>query len=200
MLPLTHDKELRRLNMSINHAILGILSYKSMTGYDLKKVIQNSTFMHWSGNNNQIYKSLTELLNKGLVTNEVKHQDGSPTKKIYMITNEGVAALKEWVLSPSELGEIKKPFLVQLAWSKQLNTSELNMLLDGYENQIKIQLLMNQSNKNKDFSPNRTELETTIWCFINDNIRRTYENELRWIEDLRIAIANTPNENAKLIN
>lgn len=186
--------------MSINYAILGMLSYKSMTGYDLKKVIQDSTFMHWSGNNNQIYKSLTELLNKGLVTNEVKHQDGSPTKKIYMITNEGVAALKEWVLSPNELGEIKKPFLVQLAWSKQLNTSELNILIDGYENQIKIQLLMTQTNKDKDFSPNRTELETTIWSFINDNIRRTYENELRWIEDLRIAIANMSNENDKLIN
>jgi DNA-binding PadR family transcriptional regulator len=29
--------------MSIDFAILGILSYKSMTGYDIKKVIQGST-------------------------------------------------------------------------------------------------------------------------------------------------------------
>jgi len=67
--------------MLINYAILGILSCKSMTGYDIKKVIQNSTFLYWSGNNNQVYKSLTELLNKGFVTNVVKHQEGSPTKK-----------------------------------------------------------------------------------------------------------------------
>jgi DNA-binding PadR family transcriptional regulator len=182
--------------MSINFAILGILSCKSMTGYDLKKIIQGSSFMHWSGNNNQIYKALTELLDKGLVTNVVKHQESSPTKKIYTITSEGLAALKEWVLSPVEPSEIKKPFLVQLAWSKQLNTSELNMLLDEYENQVKMQLLMEQSNiQYTSFLPGRTALETTIWGFINDNIRRTYENELGWIEDLRSAIDNIPYEN-----
>ncbi|MDO7788285.1 PadR family transcriptional regulator [Desulforamulus aquiferis] len=63
--------------------------------------------MHWSGNNNQIYKSLTELFDKGLVTNVVKHQESSPTKKIYSITSEGLVALKEWVLSPAEPSEIK---------------------------------------------------------------------------------------------
>jgi DNA-binding PadR family transcriptional regulator len=182
--------------MSINYAILGILSYRSMTGYDLKKVIQDSSFMYWSGNNNQIYKSLIELHNKGLVTNVVKHQESSPTKKVYIITSEGVDALKEWILSPSELIEIKKPFLVQLAWSKQLNTNELNILLDGYENQIKTQLLMINSNKdNKSFLPDRSALEITIWSFINDNILRTYKSELIWIQDLRNAIANIPNEN-----
>lgn len=182
--------------MSINYAILGILSYKPMTGYDIKKIIQDSTFMYWSGNNNQIYKSLSELLNKGMVTNEVKHQEGSPTKKVYKITDEGLDALKEWVLFSIEPNEIKKPFLIQLAWSNQLNTNELNAIIDEYYNQVKMQLLMEKSNReNKSFSPNRTPLETTIWSFIKDNIIRTYENELVWIEKLRDAISNIPNEN-----
>jgi PadR family transcriptional regulator, regulatory protein AphA len=182
--------------MSINYAILGILSYKSMTGYDLKKIIQDSDFMHWSGNNNQIYKTLTELLDKGMVTNEVKHQESSPTKKIYEITSEGLAALKEWVLSPVEPSEIKKPFLVRLAWSKELNTSELNMMIDGYENQVKMQLLMEQRKvKDTNFLSDRTALEGAIWSLIEDNIQRIYENELVWIQDLRRAIVNIPNKN-----
>ncbi|MDF2484422.1 MAG: PadR family transcriptional regulator [Herbinix sp.] len=184
--------------MSINYAILGILSYKPMTGYDLKKIIQDSPFMHWSGNNNQIYKALTELHEDGLVTNTVKHHEGSPTKKIYTITSEGLGTLKEWVLAPSEPSEIKKPFLIQLAWSKQLNSSELNMLLDEYENEVKLQLLIEQrNNQDSKFIPDRTPLESTIWSFINDNIRRTYENELKWLEDLRSAIIDLPNENDK---
>ncbi len=182
--------------MSINFAILGILSYKSMTGYDIKKIIQDSDFMYWSGNNNQIYKSLIELLNKGLVTNVVKHQESSPTKKIYTITSEGLVALKEWVLSPADPSEIKKPFLVQLVCSRQLNTSELNVLIDGYESQVKMQLLMVHSNKPySNILSDKTALETTIWSLINDNIRRTYENELRWIQELRRAIVNILNEN-----
>lgn len=187
--------------MSINYAILGMLSYKSMTGYDLKKIIQDSAFMYWSGNNNQIYKALTELLDKGLVTNEVMHQESLPTKKIYTITNEGLSALKEWVLSQSEPSEMKKPFLVQLACSKQLNTNELKDMIDGYENQVKMQLIMAQSNRqDTDFLLGGTALETTIWNLISDNIRRTYENELGWIEDLRRAIENIPNENDETKN
>jgi DNA-binding PadR family transcriptional regulator len=184
--------------MSINYAILGMLSYKSMTGYDLKKIIQDSDFMPWSGNNNQIYKSLTELLDKGLVTNVVKHQESLPTKKIYTVTSEGLSALKEWVLSPSELSEMKKPFLIQLACSKQLNTNELKTLIDGYESQVKLQLVMAQNNRqDTDFLSGGPVLEKTIWNFISNNIRRTYENELEWIQDLRRAIVNTPNENDK---
>lgn len=196
MLQLTYVNIKGGYIMSIDYAILGILSYKSMTGYDIKKIIQDSAFMPWSGNNNQIYKSLTELLDKGLVTNVVKHQESFPTKKIYSITGEGLNILKEWVLSSPEPCEIKKPFLVQLAWSKQLNTDELNMLIDGYENQIKIQLLMAQR-KEQDISflDHKTAMETTIWNLINENILRTYENELGWIQALRSAIANIPNEN-----
>lgn len=185
--------------MSINYTILGMLSYKSMSGYDMKKVIQKSTFMYWSGNNNQVYKSLTELHDKGLVTNVVKHQESLPTKKIYEITDEGLSALKEWVLSPSEQNEIKKPFIIQLAWSKQLNTNELNMILDEYENQIKTQLLMEKNNNQKEklffLSDQATPLETTVWSYINNNILREYENELGWIQDFREAIAKIANEN-----
>jgi DNA-binding PadR family transcriptional regulator len=182
--------------MSINYAILGILSYKSMSGYDLKKIIQDSSFMHWSGNNNQIYKALVELLEKGMVTNEVMHQESSPSKKVYTITSKGLASLKEWVLIPSEASEIRKPFLVHLAWSKQLNTRELTKLIDEYENQIKIQVLMHQNKKQQmNFQPSRSELETTIWNLIDDNIRRSNDNELVWIQELRTAIARIPNEN-----
>ncbi len=63
--------------MSINHAILGILSCRSVTGYDLKKIIQESPFMPWSGNNNQIYKALVEILEEGFVTHEVRHQEST---------------------------------------------------------------------------------------------------------------------------
>ncbi|QHQ63247.1 DUF4180 domain-containing protein [Anaerocolumna sedimenticola] len=182
--------------MSIDYAILGILSQRSMTGYDIKKFMQESAFMYWSGNNNQIYKSLVELLDKGLVTYLVEHQDNSPSKKIYTITGEGLTALKEWVLSPSEPGEFKKPFLVQFAWSWQLNSSELDKILKSYETQINMQLLMQQNSKQDTYlSPDRTELTTAIWNMINENIKRTYENELVWIQDVRNTLAGIPNDN-----
>lgn len=59
-----------------------------------------------------------------------------------------------------------------------------------------MQLLIEQRKiKDASFLPDRTDLGTTIWSLINDNIRRTYENELEWIKDLRGAIASIPDEN-----
>jgi DNA-binding PadR family transcriptional regulator len=190
--------------MSINSAILGILSYKSLTGYDLKKIIQESPFMHWSGNNNQIYKALVELLDEGYVTNEVYHQESSPSKKIYTITEAGLAALKEWVLSIPEAPESKKTFLIQLAWADQLNTDELNNLITGYENEIKIQILLQEEKRRRGtFSPERTPREAYLWDMIYDNIISSYKNELSWIEKLRrnlcINIEETKTLNYKVI-
>lgn len=96
--------------MSIQLAILGILSWKPSTGYELKKIFEHSSFMYWSGNNNQIYKALMNMQNEDLVTCEVIHQDNSPFKKIYTITEEGLEKLKKWLLSTPEAPNTKKLF------------------------------------------------------------------------------------------
>lgn len=199
MLLLTYDNETGGAVMAINDAILGLLSYKPMTGYDIKRIIQDSSFMHWSGNNNQIYKSLSELQDQGLVTSVEQHQEGSPTKKIYSITIDGREALKQWALLPPDPIEIKKPFLVQLAFSGQLNSTELRALIERYEYQVKMQLQMalgdQQKQQETPLIAEEAKLESTMWQFININIQRTYETELNWIQDLRTAIANIPNQN-----
>ncbi|EDK32634.1 Conserved hypothetical protein [Clostridium kluyveri DSM 555] len=61
--------------MSLNHVILGLLNGEPLTGYEIKKIIQNTPFMYWSENNNQIYKAFVELLDEGFVTKKVQHQD-----------------------------------------------------------------------------------------------------------------------------
>ena len=184
--------------MSIDYAILGILSYKSLTGYDIKKIIQDSPFMYWSANNNQIYKSLVGLHEEGYVTSEVHYQEGSPSKKIYSITKDGLDELKKWVLSSPEPPEIKKTFLIQLAWADQLNAKELYDLLSNYENEIRMQLLMQQEKKLRGvFSPGRTPREIFLWDMIYDNIISSYKNELDWIQRLRreMHISNEKEQN-----
>lgn len=177
--------------MSIKYAILGILSWKPTTGYELKKIFEDSSFLYWSGNNNQIYKALIQMQEEELVTSEVIHQDNSPSKKIYTITKEGQNELKEWVMSTPEAPEIKKSFLVQFAWSDMLNDEELSVLLDHYETEIKIQLIMQQEkNRRAQNSPNRNQRESLIWEMISENIISTYKNELNWVRETRQKLFN----------
>ncbi|MET3290868.1 UNVERIFIED_CONTAM: PadR family transcriptional regulator AphA [Brevibacillus sp. OAP136] len=172
--------------MSIKLAILGILSWKPSTGYDIKKIMEESSFMYWSGNNNQIYKSLVQLLDEGFVTNEVLHHDSSPTRKIYTITDAGHAELKEWVNSDPLPPENKNSFLTQLAWADLLNPAELNQLLTRYENEISLQVLLQQEKKRRGLlAPKRSPRETLLWEAIHDNIISTYKNEWQWIQAIR---------------
>ncbi|MCX8130580.1 MAG: DUF4180 domain-containing protein [Clostridia bacterium] len=172
--------------MSIKHAILGLLSWKSSTGYNLKKIFEESPAMYWSGNNNQIYKALIQLLEEGFVTNEIKHQESSPSKKVYTITEEGLAELRKWVASQPEAPEMKKSFLVQLAWADQLNAEELDNLLSSYENELRIQQLMQEEKKHRRlYAPDRTPREKYLWNMISENLISSYKSELDWVKKIR---------------
>ncbi|BFH69844.1 PadR family transcriptional regulator [Paenibacillus dendritiformis] len=172
--------------MSIKYAILGLLSWKPATGYELKKIFEDSSAMYWSGNNNQIYKSLVQLLNDGLVTNEVKHQESSPSKKIYSITEEGLARLKDWVLEEPDVPELKNTFLIQLAWADQLSDEELHEMLDRYESSIHMQLVYQQEKRKRGVqAPNRNERESFLWEKIAENQLSFYQNELKWVQGIR---------------
>lgn len=174
------------LAMSIHYAILGILSYQSLTGYDIKKVMQESPFMYWSGNNNQIYKALVELHDKGLITGEVCHQNGSPSKKVYSIAPSGLAELKKWSLTMPEAQDSKNAFLVQLAWTWQLSYAELDALLEEYQREVTGRLALTEhKGRTGGFFPDRTPRERAVWRLISENVAGAYRQELSWIANAR---------------
>lgn len=180
------------MQMTINYAILGLLDSKSMTGYDLKKIIQDSSFMYWSGNNNQIYKALLELNDLGYVTNEVEHQEGAPSKKIYTITNDGRNALKKKALQTSGLPEIKNPFMIQLAFADALSEDELNSVLDEYEEMLNKQIQSTSSKVDENSFKSYSERSKAILNLINENINDYYKNELEWIQKIKLEIKDLP--------
>jgi len=190
--------------MSIEYAILGLLSWRPLAGYDIKKMFAGSAAFYWSGNNNQIYTALVRLHENGLVTREIEIQEDSPSRKIYSITAKGQTELKNWLLSEPEPPELKNTFLVQLAWADQLGSEELDMLLEKYEAEIQMQVSMLQTQKQqKNISPSgkvrdayinaslaRTPREVVLWTMIQENSISFYENELKWVRKLRKQLAN----------
>ena len=172
--------------MTIQYAILGLLSWRPSSGYELKKVFEESTYLYWSGNNNQIYKSLTQLQKDGLITYETVHQDGAPSKKIYSVTKKGMTELKGWIMDASAVLEFKKPFLIQMAWADMLSKDELAALFTKYEKEIEKQLIHQKEmyDRQKDW-PNRSQKETFLWNMISVNLMSSYQSELAWIRKVR---------------
>jgi PadR family transcriptional regulator AphA len=184
--------------MSIKHAILGFLSWRSLTGYDLKKLFADSEFFYWSGNSNQIYRTLVQLHKEGLVTREVEQQESYPDRKVYTITEAGQAALRAWAGSAPELPELRHAFLVQLAWADPLCPEELDALLKTYEDQVRAQLLICREQERRGaIDPARTPRESYLWRMMASNWIGFYEHELSWVRGLRGGLAAFENESGE---
>lgn len=181
--------------MSLQHAILGWLHRKPMSGYELKKMMQTCPFMPWSGNNNQIYKSLTALLDAGLVTREVQHQESLPAKKIYSISEQGVAELKRWVLSAPELPELHHPFLIRLASAAPLSPDEWIDLIDRYALELSGKIKMLEELQRRDpFVQGRNDRESMIWSMIYEHGADLYRHEAKWLLSLRSNLGRSTEE------
>lgn len=172
--------------MDLHTAILGLLRWKPSSGYDLKRIISDSDIFYWSGNNNQIYKSLLELQKDDLVTHQVQLQESLPAKKIYSISVKGESALRQSLLSAPEAPELHKSFLVQLAWTESLSDEEVLILLKQYEDEVTDRLRMYQHQAaHPGIRPDRSKRETYLWGRIAQNLIDTYQTELDWVRKTR---------------
>jgi DNA-binding PadR family transcriptional regulator len=172
--------------MSIKHTILGFLSQAPLSGYDLKKLFAGSDMLYWSGNNNQIYTSLVQLHQEGLVSKEVHYQEDNPPRKVYSITDAGRAALRAWVASPPELPQLRHPFLIQLLWAGQLEPAELDTLLAQYEEELQVKVLMlREQDRRNTAEPIPPPRHALLRQMIAENWLAHYQHELQWTHDLR---------------
>jgi PadR family transcriptional regulator, regulatory protein AphA len=171
--------------LTIRYAILGLLSWQPLTGYDLKKIIADSSTLYWSGNNNQIYTTLIQLHKEGLVSVEVHPQESLPPRKIYSISADGRATLRAWVLSTPEPFEMRSTFLIQLSWAADLSPAELDLLLGAYEAEIEALLVTQREKVRRSQVPDRSPRERYLWEMVNRNLVGQYENELAWIRGVR---------------
>ncbi len=177
--------------MSINHVILGILQQEEKSGYDLKKIIQNTPFMYWSGNNNQIYKAFVELLENGYVIKRTEHQENAPTKHIYEITEDGREEFKKWFSVETNAPEYKKQILIKLSLADNMSEQSILDCINEYERIIRMEkLLSERSLKSSYFS----EREQKFIGLIGENIDGYYNNELDWIKKVREFISNDEGE------
>lgn len=111
--------------MSLKHAILGFLSYLPLSGYDLKKAFDRSVQHFWPANQSQIYRTLAELEQNGLVTMDVIEREERLDMKIYHVTEAGRAELHTWLTTPQPERDEREPFLIQVYFSGQISDAEL---------------------------------------------------------------------------
>lgn len=99
------------------YAILGMLSFAPMSGYDIKKLTDFSISNFWHENFGHIYPVLKRMEAEGLVTRTVKEKEGKPDRNVYTITKQGTEELTSWLLLPTDEAPIRNEFLLKMFFS-----------------------------------------------------------------------------------
>lgn len=92
------DKDEARTSTA--EALLGVLSLRSMSGYQIRLQIEESIGNFWRESYGQIYPTLKRLLGEGLVRME-SAGGGRAESKVYSLTEAGRERLVEWIGTPS---------------------------------------------------------------------------------------------------
>lgn len=122
--------------MSLKHAILGFLSFKSLSGYDLKKTFDHSVRHFWPADQSQIYRTLKQLHQEGLIAKQVIPREDQLDIKVYAITEAGQQELGQWLATPLPPTDTRDPFLIQLYFSFVLEDDQVRHLLQTAVTQI----------------------------------------------------------------
>ncbi len=112
-------------------AILGFLRIRPLTTYDLAQAMKESTSFFYSVSLGSIHPALQRLLKAGQATQEARVDNGR-NKKIYSITDAGLAAFDEWVSSPLPVSKVKDDTVLRLFFLGALEKSRRQPLLKEY--------------------------------------------------------------------
>ncbi|MFD1177349.1 PadR family transcriptional regulator [Paenibacillus puldeungensis] len=88
----------------LNYIILGMLYNCKLTGYDLKKHIENGVGVFYKASYGSIYPALKRLSENDQVA-ILETQQGARQKKLYEITPKGQQAFLKWLGEPINLDD-----------------------------------------------------------------------------------------------
>ena len=85
-----------------------------MSGYQLKRAIEQSTGNFWRESYGQIYPMLQRLVDDGLATKEERASAGGRPANLYTITDRGRATLESWLREPPNPRPPRNELLLKL--------------------------------------------------------------------------------------
>jgi len=169
-------------------AVLGILSYGPMSGYDIKKFYEKNVAGFWSESYGQIYPILKRLAEEGLTTRSVHKQEGKPDRHIYATTEKGREELQQWLVEPTDRHIGRHETLLKLMFGKQISLADNILQIERFRDRQMEELKEIETLKGR-FEPDEIDdPNMPFWQLAfayGEHINRAYIN---WAEEAVAAL------------
>jgi PadR family transcriptional regulator, regulatory protein AphA len=125
-----HAELLEKLSVSAL-GLMAILSEHPMTGYELKKLIDEPEFIYWRDSFGSIYPNLKKITDLKLA--EVSRAESrGRRRKVYSLTAKGRVIVLEWLCMPATKRPVKIELLLKLRFAYPLGRDVILKLLREY--------------------------------------------------------------------
>jgi len=126
-------------------AILGFLTLGPMSGYDIKKLVEESTENFWSESFGQIYPALRRLAGDGLIEKEEAPSEGGRPRHVYSINDRGREAFAAWQREPTDPPPVRIELLLKLFFGARCDRATNRQQILAYREQMERDLERYQS-------------------------------------------------------
>lgn len=169
----------------IDMVILGLLAHENLTGYDIKKRIDNGIGFFWKGSYGSIYPALSAMEKEGLVqkvrlSEEIKGREKIP----YEITNDGKKTLISWLEDSKAVNDLKYETLLKIFFGGVTDPEISIKTIEEFEWEIKESLQLLRMYK-ENLAKVLDEKDHVYYYLTVSFGVETYEGYLRWCREAK---------------
>jgi DNA-binding PadR family transcriptional regulator len=177
-----------RLSTS-SYAVLGLLSFARMSGYDLAAVAEHSAGQVWPLSKTQIYAELRRLSALSLIEGRDAEHSGGPAKTLFELTDRGEQELDRWLTSDASSGlRLRAPTVLKLLFGHRIAPEHARTHLRLFGERVsrrlaELQQLASMLEANPD--------AVYAWAAARFGVR-VCEAILGWIDEIASRLPSTP--------
>lgn len=116
----------------LEYLALGMVFEVDLTGYDIKKIIENNIGIFYKASFGSLYPALKKLTKRGFLTT-YEQPLGCRQKIFYHITGEGKSQFFDWLSSPMDIFEGTNTHLAKVYFFDKLPSAIRGQQLFDYE-------------------------------------------------------------------
>lgn len=164
-------------------AILGMLALvPKSSGYDIKKLMEESTQYFWKESYGSIYPVLGALIEEGLITQREDLSKSERQKNLYELTAAGKKTLKTWMDQPVEYEQFRNELLLKLFFGQLVPLSTTRKHVEEFQHMLLKKDKLYQAIKKKLQSEQKKDPGLPYWVMTLDFGIRQVKSALEWCE------------------
>ncbi|MER6347393.1 PadR family transcriptional regulator [Streptomyces sp. NPDC001595] len=111
--------------MALRHAVLAALLDGELSGYQLAKAFDLGVANFWHAQPQQLYAELSRLEKEGFVAGREVVQESRPNKRLFHVTDAGLAELERFASASAKPSAIRDDLLVKVQAVDHVDTRAL---------------------------------------------------------------------------